>query len=112
MTVLAVYSEDRLKINEIPLTADNQQFRVQLANTTYTLKIIWRDVAGWILDVADSGGVALLTGVPLVPEVNLLEQFPELGVNGTFVTVCDNGSPEYPTKTNLGTYSHLVFVQE
>ena len=89
-----------------------QQFAIQLAGVQYQLTLVWRDVAGWILDVADSGGAAMLTGVPLVPGVNLLEQFPELGVNGTFVTVCDNGSPEDPTKTNLGTYSHLVFVQE
>ena len=101
-----------MHVNEILLTPNNQQFRIQLASTTYTLKVIWRDVAGWILDVADSGGVAMLTGVPLVPGVNLLEQFPELGINGAFVTLCDNGSPEYPTKTNLGTFSHLVFVQE
>jgi len=97
---------------EIPLTPDNQHFQVALGGVNYSLRIVWRDVAGWIMDVQNARGVVMLTGVPLVPGVDLLEQFPELGFNGALVTVCDNGAPEYPTSSNLGTYSHLVFVQE
>ncbi|ECE0889781.1 hypothetical protein DUV30_23710 [Salmonella enterica subsp. diarizonae] len=101
-----------MQLNEIPLSPDNQQFRILLGNTTYTLRIIWRDAAGWILDVMDSGGVVLLSGVPLVTGLNLLEQYPQLGINGALVVVTDKGAPVDPTKTNLGMYSHLVFVQE
>jgi hypothetical protein len=100
-----------MNINEIPLSPDNQQFRIQLSGTTYTLRIIWRDAAGWIMDVQDSGGAPLLSGVPLVTGNNLLEQYPQLGINGAIVVVTDNGAPAEPTKTNLGTYSHLIFVQ-
>mgnify|MGYP004423317931 FL=1 len=106
------HSGDDMQFNEIPLSPDNQQFRVLLGNTTYTLRIIWRDAAGWIMDVMDSGGAALLSGVPLVTGVNLLEQYPQLGINGALLVGCDVGAPDEPTKTNLGTYSHLIFVQE
>jgi hypothetical protein len=61
-----------MNVTEIRLSPDNQQFRIQLGNTTYTLRIIWRDAAGWILDVMDSSGAALLSGVPLVTGVNFL----------------------------------------
>ena len=101
-----------MKVTEIPLNADNQQFRIQLNTVTYTLRVIWRDSAGWIMDVMDSGGVEILTGVPLVTGANLLGQYPQLGINGALVVVADNGAPDDPTKTNLGTYSHLIFVQE
>ena len=101
-----------MQFNEIPLSPDNQQFRILLGDTTYTLRIIWRDAAGWIMDVMDSGGAALLCGVPLVTGANLLEQYPQLGINGALVVATDNGAPTDPTKTNLGIYSHLVFVQE
>lgn len=101
-----------MNIIEVPLSPDNQQFRILLGDTTYTLKTLWRDDAGWILDVMDSGGQPLLMGVPLVPDVSLMEQYPGLGLNGVLAVVCDNGAPEYPTKTNLGTSSHLVFIQE
>ncbi|HHU1433407.1 TPA: phage baseplate plug family protein [Escherichia coli] len=55
-----------MNVTEIPLSPDNQLFRIQLAETTYTLRVIWRDSAGWILDVQDSSGEPLLSGVPLV----------------------------------------------
>jgi hypothetical protein len=101
-----------MNVTEIPLSPDNQLFRIQLAETTYTLRVIWRDAAGWILDVMDSSGAALLSGVPLVTGVNLLEQYPQLGIDGALVVATDKGAPDEPTKTNLGTYSHLIFVQE
>lgn len=101
-----------MQISEIPLSPDNQQFRILLGDTTYTLRVIWRDGAGWIMDVMDSGGAALLLGVPLVTGANLLHQYPQLGINGALLVVTDKGAPADPTKTNLGTYSHLIFVQE
>lgn len=101
-----------MQFNEIPLTPDNQQFRILLGDTTYTLKVIWRDVAGWIMDVMDSSGAPLLSGVPLVTGANLLQQYPQLGINGALVVATDKGAPYTPSKTNLGTYSHLIFVQE
>lgn len=100
-----------MKVNEIPLTADNQRFRVSLGEVNYTLNVLWRDDAGWIMDVMDNGGQPLLLGVPLVPDVNLLEQYPDLGISGALIVMADQGAPEYPTKTNLGAASHLYFVQ-
>ncbi|EBU1222846.1 hypothetical protein CMS32_22630, partial [Salmonella enterica] len=91
-----------MQVNEIPLSPDNQQFRVLLGGTTYTLRIIWRDAAGWIMDVMDSSGAVLLSGVPLVTGVNLLQQYPQSGIDGELVVVTDKGAPEDPTKDNLG----------
>ncbi|MFO3907752.1 hypothetical protein AAHD62_25110 [Enterobacter hormaechei] len=98
-------------VNEIPLTPDNQEFRVTLGDVNYTLRVLWRDKAGWIMDVMDSGAQPLLMGVPLVPDVDLIEQYPELGISGALIVVTDNGAPEYPTKNNLGASSHLYFAQ-
>lgn len=101
-----------MNVTEIPLSPDNQLFRIQLADSIYTLRVIWRDAAGWIMDVQDSSGVPILCGVPLITGVNLLEQYPQLGINGALLVGCDKGAPNEPTKTNLGLYSHLIFVQE
>jgi hypothetical protein len=98
-------------VNEIPLIPDNQEFRVTLGEVNYTLRVLWRDEAGWIMDVMDSGAQPLLMGVPLVPDVDLMEQYPELGISGALIVMTDNGAPEYPTKTNLGSSSHLYFAQ-
>ncbi|MFO3907585.1 hypothetical protein AAHD62_24225 [Enterobacter hormaechei] len=101
-----------MKINEIPLSANNQTFRIALGAATFTLRVIWRDAAGWIMDVMDSGGQPLLLGVPLVTGVNLLEQYPELGINGALMVKTNEDAAEYPTKTNLGAGAQLYFVQE
>ena len=101
-----------MQAREIPLTPDNQYFQVSLGGVNYSLRIVWRDVAGWIMDVSDQAGNSILSGVPLVTGVDLLEQYPELGMPGAMVVLIDNEAPEYPTETNLGVYSHLIFVQE
>ncbi|OWF84758.1 hypothetical protein B4907_07025 [Yersinia kristensenii] len=59
----------------------------------------------------DSGGAGLLCGVPLVVGVDLIEQYPDLAISGVFAVLSDDSREEYPTKTNLGTGSHLYFVQ-
>ncbi|EFC2021210.1 hypothetical protein RVO90_22915 [Enterobacter chengduensis] len=97
---------------EIPLTPDNQYFQVTLGGVNYSLRIVWREVAGWIMDVSDKTGEPILTGVPLIPDINLLDQYPELGVSGQLVVLADNGAPEYPSEDNLGSSSHLIFIQE
>lgn len=101
-----------MQFNEIPLLPDNQQFRILLGNKIYTLRIIWRDLAGWIMDVMDSGGTPLLCGVPLLSGVNLLQQYPQAGIAGTLRVITDKGAPNEPDKTNLGKSSHLIFIQE
>ncbi|EJA5821441.1 hypothetical protein OD522_005426, partial [Salmonella enterica] len=42
-----------MKIHEIPLTPDNQHFSIQLAGRNLILKLIFRDEAGWIMDISD-----------------------------------------------------------
>ncbi|CCV60945.1 hypothetical protein AB8899_12295 [Yersinia enterocolitica] len=100
-----------MNVQEIPLTANNQFFNIALGEISLNLRLVYRDVAGWIMDVRDSGGADMLCGVPLVVGVDLIEQYPELGINGVFAVLSDDSREEYPTKTNLGTGSHLYFVQ-
>ncbi|EEP89186.1 hypothetical protein ykris0001_2470 [Yersinia kristensenii ATCC 33638] len=76
-----------------------------------TLRLIYRDAAGWVMDIMDSRGENLVLGVPLVVGANLLEPYSHLGLSGGLMVVSDDEAHEYPTKTNLGYGSHLYFVQ-
>lgn len=98
-------------LSEIPLTADNQIFSIQLGEQSLTLRLIYRDAAGWVMDIMDSRGENLVLGVPLVVGANLLEPYSHLGLSGGLMVVSDEDAHEYPTKTNLGYGSHLYFVQ-
>ncbi len=100
-----------MNIQEIPLTANNQFFNITVGEYAINLRLVFRDAAGWIMDVRDSGGADILCGVPLVVGVDLLEQYPDLGISGFFAVLSDDSRELYPTKTNLGTGSHLYFVQ-
>ncbi|PQQ24781.1 phage baseplate plug family protein [Photorhabdus hindustanensis] len=101
-----------MQVSEIPLTASNQMFAIKLGNQNVKMRLIYRDAAGWIMDIQNNAGVDLLVGAPLIPGINLLEQYPYLGINGMLVIASDADSAEYPTDTNLGLSSHLYFVQQ
>ncbi|WP_025122473.1 MULTISPECIES: hypothetical protein [unclassified Serratia (in: enterobacteria)] len=101
-----------MKIQEIPLTPNNQRFGITLGGQAFNMRITWRDAAGWMLDLMDGSGAALVSGIPVVTGADLLGQYKYLGINGSLVVVTDTAAEEYPTKTNLGIASHLYFVQE
>lgn len=49
-----------MAIQEIPLTADNQQFSIILAGTTWRISITWRDLY-WILDLQNDRGEPVIS---------------------------------------------------
>ncbi|KAF1368534.1 phage baseplate plug family protein [Yokenella regensburgei] len=95
--------------NEIPLTPDNQNFSITLAGTIYQLRIIWREVF-WYLDLLDSSGSPIVTGMPLQVGADLLAQYASLGFNFSLYVVCDDPQQDAPLKSDLGIYSHLIVV--
>lgn len=100
-----------ITINEIPLSPDNQQFNISLADTTYRMRLMWRDDAGWVMDMQDSGGNPMISGIPLVTGIDLLAQYSFMGFGFGIYAMCDDVTQEYPTKIDLGNGSHLYFVQ-
>ncbi|WP_158780594.1 hypothetical protein [Pantoea sp. BAV 3049] len=101
-----------MQYREIPLSADNQQFSIAINGTTYTIRALWRDDAGWVIDLLDSGGTAIINGIPLVTGADLLSQYKYLGLGFVLMVICDVAGQSYPTKTDLGTYSHLYVITE
>ncbi|CAI0832771.1 phage baseplate plug family protein [Serratia fonticola] len=100
-----------MNIREIPLTPVNQQFTISLGEKVVNMRILWRDAAGWVLDLTDETGEMRAAGLPLVPGANLLGQYRQLGINGMLVVASDVVEEEYPTQNNLGISSHLYFVE-
>lgn len=101
-----------MNIAEIPLTPDNQQFTTAINGVNYSILTLWRDDAGWIIDLQDSNGADIVTGIPLMTGVNLLAQFSYLNLGFGLAVVCDDPAQDYPTKTDLGINSHLLAITE
>lgn len=95
---------------EIPLSSTPQTFRIPLAGVTYQMTVRWNWInTSWVLDIADSSGNPIVSGIPLVTGADLLEQFGYLGLGGSLYVQTDNDPNAVPTYQNLGTTGHVYF---
>ena len=98
-------------IVEIPLVSLPQKLKISLNGVVYQLTVLWRGAAlGWVLDIADAGGNPILSGLPMVTGVDLLEQYAHLGIGGPLWVQTDDG--ETPGINDLGSTAHLYFSAE
>lgn len=96
---------------ELPLGNRAQTFRITLGTKELTLTQRWNAPAGaWLLDVADSAGNALLTGLLLVTGADLWSQFEHLGLGGALVVQTDGNEDEVPSYSSLGITGHAYYV--
>ncbi len=97
---------------EIPLTPEAQSFSVTLGGILYRMRLLYNDAdeGGWTLDIGKPDGTVLLAGVPLIPGINLLEQYEHMEWPGALIVRSDRDAGEAPTRDGLGTTSRLFFV--
>ena len=97
---------------EIPLRTGHQSMSIRLGDETYQLRLLYADAVngGWVLDISDASGVALISGLPLVAGADLLAQHKHLGIAGALyaATEGDVGTP--PDFESLGRAGKLYFV--
>lgn len=97
---------------EIPLSPQGQTFGITLAGISYQFTLVWRDslMGGWFLDIATSANLPLVSGIPLVTGLDLLEHYAYLGFPGQLIVSTDGDANAVPTFANLGLQSHLWFA--
>lgn len=96
----------------VPLTAEPQTFGIALAGAQYRLTLRWCAAAegGWLLDIADADETPLAAGIPLVTGADLLDPFPELGIDGMLWLYSTSELP--PAYDELGETVQLIFETE
>ena len=77
-----------MKAVEIPLVADNQTFATTINGSVYHLSVIWRGEY-WVLDLADSNGSAIISGIPMITGADLLAQYRYMDLGFSLVVLCD-----------------------
>jgi hypothetical protein len=98
---------------EIPLSAEPQQFKIQLAGNDCRVRFYWcRAAACWMLDIADVDEVDIVTGIPVVTGCDLLQQYKHLELGGSIVVQTDYDPDAVPTFDNLGETGRVYFVVE
>ena len=103
-------------VYEIPVTpaGGNQTFSVELNSVTYRLALTWRNAkeAGWVLDISDASGNAIVNGIPLVTGADLLAPYKHLAIGGggSLTVITDGDAGAVPTFANLGLISRLYWT--
>jgi hypothetical protein len=98
---------------EIPLSSQPQKFSIELNKVEYNISFQWCEPAKcWKLDIYDINNAAILTGIPLITGVNLLEPFPYLNFNGQLIVQTDYDLDAVPNFDNMGTNGHLYWIAE
>ncbi|NTA27392.1 phage baseplate plug family protein [Allorhizobium ampelinum] len=97
---------------EIPLSGSPETFSIQLDGTTYQISTQYADAteAGWFINIATDDGTPIISGLPLVTGLDLLEPYVYLGIAGSLYVYTDVDTDAVPTYSNLGSTSHLVYV--
>lgn len=97
----------------IPLeTGTPQRFSITLGGVEYQLTLRYRNIAegGWVLDIADANGTAIIGGIPLVTGADLLAQHKHLGLGGRLWVQTLSNPDAVPTFDNLGDDGVLYWV--
>ena len=96
---------------EVPLSPSPQTIKVPLGGTSYQLTFAWNQYAAcWVMDMADSNGVAVITGMPVVTGLDLLAQYAYLQIAGRLLVQTDSNPDGVPTVANLGITGRVYFV--
>lgn len=100
-----------LTFTEIPLISAAQTLSTSLLGVLYNLNIYWNKPSQcWILDISDANQNPLISGIPLVTGVGLLDQYEYAMIGGNLMIASDIGADVPPTFYNLGAQTHLLFV--
>lgn len=106
-------------ILEIPLIEGPQRFTVPLSGIVYTITLTYRDVSdagpmsdqgGWIMEIGDDAGATIVTAIPLVSGVDLLQPYSDLFLPpGTLFVASEPQLDAKPTFESLGVTTHLYY---
>ncbi len=101
-----------MNLYEIPLQATNQSEKISILGVSYTIRTYYCNISdsGWVLDISDSSGTAIVTGIPMTTGNDLLGQFAYLGLGFSLIVATDSDLTAVPTFDNLGSASHLYVV--
>lgn len=80
---------------QIPLSAGAQRLSVDLGDGDYSIRLLYRDApeAGWSMDLDGPGGVKI-HGMPLLPGIDLLDQYKYFGIPGRIFVFRAGDGPE------------------
>lgn len=105
-----------MSVQELPLRSDFKayNFQVDLDGQTYTLRFRFNTRMGrWIMDIADAAGVDILTGVVVLTNLPLTDQYLHLEAmpQGRFIAIDETGENKDAGENDLGNDVKVVYEE-
>lgn len=101
-------------IQSFPMRNDLPQysFNITLSGTIFQAQVIYNiRMSRWILNINDSAGNAILSGIPVLILRNLTGQYTTLTIpEGTFIAVDNTQQDTQPTQFSFGVDHSLYYV--
>lgn len=96
---------------ELPLNPFPETFSVSINNIPYRGQTRWNShFKAWVLSIADGDGNPLVSNLPLVQGVNLLEQLQYLEICKGLEVTMDSSNTTTPGFSDLGGDAHVYVV--
>jgi len=99
----------------IPVRADlpAYTFQIELDGSLYTLTFRYNErMDRWLMDIADENEDALLLGIPILTDFNLIERFKDDNLPpGEFFALDESGAQKYAGREDLGNDIKLFYVE-
>lgn len=96
---------------KIPLNPFPETFSITINNVEYTGMTRWNAVQGcWMVSLANTNNVPILQNIPVIPGVNLLDQFDYLNLGVKMAALLDYDPATVPPFESLGTTGN-VYVE-
>ena len=94
----------------IPLTTGAQQFTIKLGENALQIRLVWREAqgGGWFMDLSDTDGTQVLSGLVLRCGHDLLEEHAYLGL-GKLTVFLDGKSDSDPIYDDMGRQIQLIW---
>ncbi len=94
----------------IPLSTGAQQFTIKLGENALQIRLVWREAqgGGWFMDLSDTDGTPVLSGLALRCGHDLLEEHVHLGL-GKLTVSLDGKSDSDPVYEDMGRQIQLIW---
>ena len=100
---------------ELPVRSDfpSYEFTCDLDGVVYTLKFRYNvRFARWVMDIADSIAEDIVTGIPMLTDIDLLAHISNEDLPpGRFILVDETGASRNPGETDLGNDIKLIYEE-
>lgn len=99
------------QVLELPLNPYPETFSVTISNVAYNGRTLWNvPLQTWVMSLEDSSNNPIISNIPLIPGVDLLQQFKYLNLGVMLQASVDHDASAVPSYAGLGSTGHLYVV--